>query len=53
MKNVELTCDRINVVRCKDCRHWYKGHCVHGVCATEETAGDWYCANGERREAGE
>lgn len=43
------------LVRCKDCKHWDKGHteecdnlnsiCFHnGWCKP-----DWYCADGERR----
>ena len=43
------------IVRCKDCMHWDKGHteecdnsdsvCFHnGWCKP-----DWYCADGERR----
>ena len=44
------TVDAVPVVRCKDCRHWYKHHCAHGICATEKTNPDWFCADGERRE---
>ena len=44
------------LVRCKNCRHWDKGHteeCTNldsvcfrnGLCKP-----DWYCADGERKE---
>ena len=47
--------DMVEVVRCKDCIHWDKGHteecgnldsvCFHnGWCKP-----DWFCADGERR----
>lgn len=51
MDRVVKVSDRVDVVRCRDCANWYKGHCAHGVCATEETDGDFYCADGERRES--
>ena len=38
------------VIRCKDCKHWYKHHCSHGICATEKTDPDWFCADGERKD---
>lgn len=48
--------DMVEVVRCKDCIHWDKGHteecensdsvCFHnGWCKP-----DWFCADGERSE---
>ena len=46
---------KVEIVRCKDCKYWDKGHteecsnldslCYHtGWCKP-----DWYCAAGERR----
>lgn len=43
------TLDAVKVVRCGECKHWYKGHCAHGVCATEETDESWFCADGEAK----
>lgn len=39
------------VGRCRDCAHWYKGHCVSpGLCAAEETDAEFYCQNFEPKE---
>lgn len=37
------------VVRCKDCKHYNHGKkwCQHMMSAN---GGDWFCADGERRE---
>ena len=47
------TIDAVPVVRCKNCECWYPeeddeyGHCrKHDLWAS----GNWYCADGERRE---
>ena len=62
MKNVEITGDRINVVRCKDCRFckplsitpgFYCERTDMDFCAPHYDNAAWYCADGERREAGE
>ena len=44
--------DMVEVVRCKDCKHYDKdencwlGTCLeNGICSTP----DWFCADGERR----
>ena len=46
------------LVRCKDCKYWKRRECgTYGTCESENMnmAGffdsDWYCADGERREA--
>lgn len=42
------------VGRCRDCAHWYKGHCASpGPCAAEETDADFYCPNFEPKEGEE
>lgn len=42
--------DRVDVVRCRDCKYRYTGHpdtdCE--ICAGRD---DWFCADGERRDA--
>ena len=50
VENIERASNRVNVVRCRDCKY-YRGH---GLCA--EDCGpafyiddDWFCASGERR----
>ena len=30
---------------CSECARRYKGHCVFGPCAAEETDADFYCGN--------
>ena len=62
MKNVELTCDRINVVRCKDCIY---GHRCFNVCRgvtdswvncrnpkglNRNVSNDGYCSYGDRKD---
>lgn len=49
-KSVSVTLEARPLVLCKDCKHWYKEHCAHGVCATEETDANWFCADGEPKE---
>lgn len=45
------------VVRCKDCKHSWEDlgglTCSHGVCVDCVVLGDFYCANGERKEGAE
>lgn len=36
--------------RCAECAHRYKGHCVSGPCAAEETDADFYCRNFKEKE---
>nr|DAM55480.1 MAG TPA: RRN7 Zinc-finger of RNA-polymerase I-specific TFIIB, Rrn7 [Caudoviricetes sp.] len=42
------------VTRCKDCKHSWEDlgglTCSHGVCVDCVVLGDFYCANGERKE---
>lgn len=42
------------VVRCKDCKHSWEDigglTCSHGVCVDCVVLGDFYCANGERKD---
>lgn len=58
MTNVEYTSDRVNVVRCKDCKY---SDVIYDTttdtmplkCLNIRYGGvlpDWYCEHGERRE---
>lgn len=38
--------DVVQVVRCKDCKHYMTIHCTCDGCCISD---DWYCADGERR----
>jgi len=38
--------DAVEVVRCKDCKHYMTIHCTCDGCCISD---DWYCADGERR----
>lgn len=38
--------DVVEVVRCKDCKHYMTIHCTCDGCCI---ADDWYCADGERK----
>ena len=50
MTNAEYTSDRVNVVRCKDCKYSYE-NAKHIDLACEWSGDpDFYCANGERRD---
>lgn len=64
--DMQPTVDAVPVVRCKDCRRWdkidktpygYCHACKHGhrtehwdISIYRTYKGDWYCADGERRE---
>lgn len=62
MKNVVRTSDRVEVVRCGECRHRMKedGEFPDDVCPLQDFYGDlnhvrrvpenWFCADGERRD---
>lgn len=63
MTNVEYTSDRVNVVRCRDCKHrpTYTGFVITFPdeccpCQCDDAwynwypGDDWFCANGERRD---
>lgn len=39
------------LVRCKDCKHWRKDTCSAGAGLAFPPPEDWYCADGEKREA--
>ena len=41
------TTDAVEVVRCKDCRHWRTSYCVIHGDSWEETD---YCSDGERKD---
>lgn len=50
------TVDAVEVVRCKDCKHWWKNNelCVHPKCckafvAVVEAPETHFCSYGERR----
>lgn len=38
--------DMVEVVRCKDCKHYMTIHCTCDGCCISD---DWFCADGERR----
>ena len=44
--------DAVEVVRCKDCKHWTMGYCNHFAYYDYEptTNEDDFCSYGERRE---
>ena len=47
----EPTADVVEVVRCKDCKHWskeFKACYIHDFCEIFQS--DYYCASGERME---
>ena len=46
------TVDAVEVVRCKDCKHWTMGYCNHFAYYDYEptTNEDDFCSYGERRE---
>ena len=64
MQNVTRTSERVDVVLCKDCKHYVVRHLTKAmepdkrykpdVCIKERyikpRRPDWYCADGERRE---
>lgn len=39
--------DAVEVVRCKDCKHYMTIHCTCDGCCISD---DWYCADGERKD---
>lgn len=39
--------DLVEVVRCKDCKHYMTIHCTCDGCCISD---DWYCADGERKD---
>ena len=41
------------IVRCGECKHWYKEHCTRGPspCCTLQTPADYYCPYGAKRRA--
>lgn len=46
--------DIVEVVRCKDCKHYNDGWCYNPNTYDDEktrgnTSPDWYCADGERK----
>ena len=41
------TIDAVEVIRCKDCRHWRTSYCVIHGDSWEETD---YCSDGERKD---
>ena len=38
--------DAVEVVRCKDCKHYMTIHCTCDGCCVSDY---WFCADGERR----
>lgn len=44
--------DMVEVIRCKDCKHYHKGFCCDLLQKPILKGDDWFCADG-RREAEE
>lgn len=48
------TVDAVQVVRCKDCKHYRKIEDNSGICVVlarvEQMTDDFFCADGERKE---
>lgn len=48
------TVDAVQVVRCKDCKHYRELGRATGICAINDIEhrlfADWFCADGEREE---
>jgi len=44
--SINKKADMVEVVRCKDCKHYMTIHCTCDGCCISD---DWYCADGERR----
>lgn len=48
----EPTVDAVQVVRCKDCKHYRELGRATGICAINDIEhrlfADWYCADGKR-----
>jgi hypothetical protein len=46
--------DRPQIVRCKDCKHWYPltktCNNVDGACCQSYVADDWFCADGVKKD---
>lgn len=40
----------VDIVRCKDCKHRYKGWCCAKHHVLEEVKADFFCADGARKE---
>lgn len=38
----------LGIVRCKDCKHYYKGHCQCEDTIYWNRDPEWFCADGER-----
>jgi hypothetical protein len=39
-----------DVVRCKDCKYWHNSHVCPLYSDWMGTGGNWFCADGERKE---
>ena len=52
-EDISPTIDAVQVVRCKDCKHWAEYSQLEGTgfCPYHDgnTKYDWFCADGERR----
>lgn len=45
---LELLKEQEAVIRCKDCKFWYKDECSHLCAITGELRpSNWFCADGE------
>ena len=53
-RSITPTIDAVQVVRCKDCKHYKDGFCHNPNTYDDEktkgnTVPDWFCADGKRR----
>ena len=39
------------VVRCRECKHYHKGHCICDDTIYWYREPEWFCADGERKES--
>lgn len=46
LEQCQSATDVVEVVRCKDCKHYMTIHCTCDGCCISD---DWYCADGERK----
>lgn len=47
---IDVKQDLVEVVRCKDCKFYEKGHGCDLLNVFMLNMDDWFCADGERRE---
>ena len=48
-EDISPTIEAVDVVRCKDCKHYRKDTCSAGAGMAVPPPDDWFCADGERK----